>query len=52
MQLCPSLEIFSQFFPNFLKSTSNFEHFGKKDEPNSWFISEVIGCEKRGYLIA
>ena len=30
---------FSQFFLAFSKSTLNFEHFQKKDDPHSWFIS-------------
>ena len=28
-------KIFSQFFSAFLKSTLNFEHFQKKDDPHS-----------------
>ena len=27
-----------------------FEDFGKKDEPHSWCISEIIDSEKRDYL--
>ena len=30
---------FSQFFSAFLKSTLNFEHFQKKDDPHSRCIS-------------
>ena len=30
---------FSQFFLAFSKSTLNFEHFQKKDDPHSLFIS-------------
>ena len=33
---------FSEFFTAFLKSTFNFEHFEKKDEPESVCISEII----------
>ena len=39
---------FSQFFLDFSKSTLNFEHFQKKDDPHSRFISEITHSEKRG----
>ena len=39
-------EIFSEFFFPFLKSTLNFEHFPKKEQPHSWFISEINDAEK------
>ena len=39
---------FSQFFLAFSKSTLNFEHFQKKDDPCSLFISEITHSEKRG----
>ena len=32
---------FSEFFSEFLKSTLNFEHSGKKDEPHSRCISQI-----------
>ena len=32
MQLSEKRKTFSQFFVPFLKSTSNFNHFGKKDD--------------------
>ena len=35
MQLSEKQEIFAQFFFAFLKSTLNFEHFPKKEEPHS-----------------
>ena len=41
MELYPKLELIFQFFSQFLKSTSNFEHFEKRDEPPSLFISEL-----------
>ena len=41
---------FSQFFSAFLKSTLNFEHFGKKDDPHSRCISQITVSEK-GYSI-
>ena len=39
---------FSQFFLAFSKSTLNLEHFQKKDDPHSSFISEITQSEKRG----
>ena len=39
---------FCQFFLAFSKSTLNFEHFQKKDDPRSLFISEITHSEKRG----
>ena len=36
---------FSQFFAKFLKSRFNFQHFGKKDDPHSFCISEIMYCE-------
>ena len=35
MKLSEKQEIFSQSFFEFLKSTLNFEHFPKKEEPHS-----------------
>ena len=37
---------FSQFFSSFLKSTLNFEHFQKKDDPHSRCIFEITVSEK------
>ena len=37
---------FSLFFSAFLKSTLNFEHSRKKDDPHSRFISEITVSEK------
>ena len=39
---------FSEFFLAFSKSTLHFEHFQKKDDPRSLFISEITHSEKRG----
>ena len=36
----------SQFFSAFLKSTLNFEHFQKKDDPLSRCISQITVSEK------
>ena len=32
---------FSEIFPAFMKSTLNFEHSGRKDEPHSRCISHI-----------
>ena len=37
---------FSQFFSAFLKSTLNFEHSRKKDDPHSRCISQITVSEK------
>ena len=37
---------FSQFLSAFLKSTLNFEHSGKKDDPHSRCISQITVSEK------
>ena len=37
---------FSEIFSSFLKSTLNFEHFQKKDDPHSRCISEIAVSEK------
>ena len=42
--------MFPQFGTAFLKSTSNFEHCEKKDEPYSLCLSEIIDEERRGYV--
>ena len=47
-QLSKKQKTFSQFFIDFSKSTLNFEHFQKKDNPHSWFISEIMHSGKRG----
>ena len=41
---------FSGFFIAFLKCAWNLEHFGRKDEYPSLFISEMMDCERGGYL--
>ena len=38
------------FFIAFLKSAWNSEHFEKKDEYPSLIISEIMDCERGGYL--
>ena len=37
---------FSQFFSAFLKSTLNFAHFQKKDDPHSRCSSQITVSEK------
>ena len=39
-------KIFSEFFCAFLKSTLNFEHFQKKDDPHSRCLSQVTVSKK------
>ena len=46
MQLSQNLKTFSSFFSAFSKSKLNFEHFLKKDDAHSLFISEATACEK------
>ena len=41
---------FCWFFITFLKCASNLEHFQKKDEYPSLIISEIMDCERGGYL--
>ena len=43
-------KIFSWFFIAFLKCAWKLEHFQKKDEYPSVFISEIIDAERRDYL--
>ena len=47
-ELSQKLKSFSQFFRAFSKSGLNFEHFEKKDDPHSLFISEATSCKNRG----
>ena len=50
MQLFKEPKSFSPFFTAFLKSTFNFEHFEKKDQPHSLCIFEMIDAERRAYV--
>ena len=47
-RLSEKQKAFFQFFLAFPKSTLNFEHFQKKDDLHSRFISEITHSEKRG----
>ena len=40
---------FSESFVPPLESTSNFEHFSKKEDRHSYFISEIPDCQRLGY---
>ena len=42
-------KVFAGFLIAFLKCTSSFEHFEKKDEPSSFSIAEIIGSKRSGY---
>ena len=46
MQLSLKQKTFSAFFLLFRETTSNFQHFEKKDNRHSFFISEITNCEK------
>ena len=48
MQLSQKQKTFSEFLSAFSTSRLNFEHFQKRDDPHSLFISEATVCEKRG----
>ena len=43
-------KIFCGFFIAFLKFAWNLEHFEKKDEYPILIISEIMDCERGGYL--
>ena len=42
--------LFVLFFIAFLKCACNLERFEKKDEYPSLIISEIMDCERDGYL--
>ena len=46
MEVSRKQKTFSEFFSAFLKSSLNFEHFLKKDDPHCWCISEITVPEK------
>ena len=48
MELSQKLKASSQFFRAFSKSTLNSEHFQKKGDAHSLFISEATACKSRG----
>ena len=50
MQTYLELKTCSRFFIAFLKSTLDFQYFGKKDQSQSLSIMEIINCETGSYL--
>ena len=42
--------LFFDFLLHFLKCACNLEHLEKKDEYPSLIISEIMDCERGGYL--
>ena len=48
MQLSLNPKPFSDSFVPLLEFTSNFKHFGKKDDCHSYFISEIADCQRLG----
>ena len=48
MQLSQKQKPFSEWFSAYFKSSLNFEHFEKKDEADTLFISYLAVSEKRG----
>ena len=48
--LSQNQKTFCGFFIAFLKCAWNLEHFEKKDEYPSLIISEIMDCERGGYL--
>ena len=49
-RLSQKQKTFCGFFIPFLKCAWNLEHFEKKDEYPSLIISEIMECERGGYL--
>ena len=47
-QLSKKLKTLSEFISPFLKSSSHFGHFEKKDDIHSQCISENIDCQSYG----
>ena len=52
MQLSKKPKTLSQIFFAFLKSSSDFKHCGKNDEPHSLNVFDITDSERGGYLIA
>ena len=47
MQLSQKQKTFSEYFFALLKSSSNFEHFQKKDDSHGLGISKITESEKQ-----
>ena len=50
MRLSQKQKTLFAFFIPFLKCAQNLEHIEKKDEYPSLIISEIMDCERGGYL--
>ena len=50
MKLPKKLKVFPEFFTAILKSTFNFEHFEKKDESHSLYVSRIMDCKICAYV--
>ena len=48
LELSKKKEIFTQFFSAYLRSTSNFQHFERKDDPDRLYIFEIRDCPRCG----
>ena len=48
MELSEKEKTFSQFVSAFLKAKLNFEHYQEKNDPHSWYNSEITKSEIRG----
>ena len=48
IKLSQKQKTFPRLFSAFSKSKLTFQHFQKKGDPHSLFISEATACEKRG----
>ena len=49
-RLSQKQKFFYVFFIPFLKCAQNLEHFEKKEQYPSLIISEIMDCERGGYL--
>ena len=50
MLLSRKQKTFSEFFSSFLKTSSNFEDFQKRNDSHFWFISKITDSQKHGYI--
>ena len=48
IQIQCSLKLFSQYFAQFLESTSSFKHFDQSYDPRRLCIFEITDCERHG----
>ena len=52
MELYQKQKILPQLFSSFLKSSLNFEHFQKTDDPHSIYMSEITDSQEHDYINA